>query len=159
MERSEALLDAIVDLDMVLLKAHTEAAGDRFDRAPHRRALAERLEHAEIIDIWRENELIAYSFVWPKTNRWFVGGFAIRPDHRNAAIMCELIARLLVCTRTGDQSYVESHVYKTNRLSMGFHQRLGFRTIRENRRGVAFIHRINELTQLPIVVRALSRLE
>lgn len=157
MDKDTALLDAIVDLDMALLKDHTEAAGDPFARDSHRRALDARLHSANIIDIWRADELIAYSFIWPKQDRWFVGGFAIRPDHRNAAIMGEMLFRLLACTKTSPQVHVESHVYKTNQLSMDFHRKLGFEIIRENEKGVAFVHRIDVLRQHPIVQRAAKR--
>ncbi|WP_424984050.1 GNAT family N-acetyltransferase [Maritalea sp. S77] len=157
MVRDTALLDAIVDLDMLLLKEHTEAAGDRFERESHRQALAQRFDCAEIIDIWRDDELIAYSYIWPKDDRWFVGGFAIRPDHRNAAIMSELLMQLLERTNASPQVHVESHVYKANRLSMDFHQKLGFEIIRENEKGVAFVHRLDVLRQHPIVQRAAKR--
>lgn len=157
MDKDAALLDAIVDLDMALLKEHTEAAGDRLERDAHRQALKQRFGSADIIDIWRADELIAYSFIWPKDDCWFVGGFAIHPDHRNAAIMSELLMQLLECTNASPQVHVESHVYKANRLSMDFHQKLGFEIKRENEKGVAFVHRLDVLKQHPIVQRAAKR--
>nr|WP_255769562.1 GNAT family N-acetyltransferase [Maritalea mediterranea] len=139
---------------MALLKDHTEAAGDRFERECHRQALKERFECAEIATVWRNDRLIAYSFIWPKDDRWFVGGFAIHPAHRNAAILGELFRQVLECTNAGPQTHVESHVYKTNRLSIDFHRKLGFEIIQENEKGVAFAQKMDVLRQHPIVRRA-----
>lgn len=157
MYSSEDTLNAIVDLDIALLKDHTEAAGDHFDRDSHRQALKERFESAEITTVWRDDRLIAYSFIWPKDDCWFVGGFAIHPEHRNAAIMGELMVQLLAHTKAGPARRVESNVYKTNQLSMDFHRKLGFEIIRENEKGVAFSQTIDVLKQHPIVRRAIKR--
>ncbi len=151
--KEASLLDAIVDLDMALLKEHTEAAGDQLDRAAHHRAIAARFETAKVVDIWRAKNLVAYSTIWPNEHCWFIGGFTIDPAHRNAAVLGELMLRLLALVKNTPQQTVESHVYKTNKLSMAFHKRLGFDIIQENEKGVAFSQSIDRLATHPILKR------
>jgi GNAT superfamily N-acetyltransferase len=152
-DKQATLLDAIVDLDMALLKDHTAAAGDQLDRNTHRHALAARFDIAEIVDIWRGDQLVAYSTIWPKDKCWFVGGFAMDPAHRNAAILGELMVGLLAVVKDTSQEMIESHVYKTNKLSMAFHKRLGFDIIQENEKGVAFSQSIARLATHPVLRR------
>ncbi|MBX9794518.1 MAG: GNAT family N-acetyltransferase, partial [Burkholderiaceae bacterium] len=51
---------------------------------------------------------------------------------------------LEIASRRGITS-LRSNVYKTNRLSMAFHARLGFQVTRENAKGVEFTVTVPEL--------------
>ena len=77
-------------------------------------------------------EVLAYAMLRPESGTcWFVGAFAIHPSYRIYAVLAELLAKM--ATLAIDRGIVElrSHVYRTTRLSVAFHRKLGFRVTRE----------------------------
>lgn len=67
--------------------------------------------------------------------------------------MGRLIIGLLGHIDTGNLQRVESHVYKTNALSVNFHQKLGFEIVQENEKGFAFSIALEKLLDHPVVRR------
>ena len=55
-----------------------------------------------------------------------VGGFSIHPQYRNASVLGELGRRVAQIMDEKEIGSLESHVYRTNTLSLAFHRRLGF---------------------------------
>ncbi len=55
-------------------------------------------------------------------------------------------------------SELRSNVYKTNRLSMAFHLRLGFQITRENAKGVEFFATVTDLAADPFIKRVAKKL-
>lgn len=135
-------LDAIVALDARLLAGHTAEAGDLFDTANHRRKVAESLEKSRLIRVERDGRHVAHTYFWPlAAGRWFVGAFSIDPAHRNSSVLAEIGRQMAAIMEAEGIEVLESHVYRTNALSLAFHEKLGFERFMENDKGFAL--RIN----------------
>lgn len=133
-------------LDLLTLREHTERAGDVLDPEGQRRAIETSLAVSALASVRRDGRLIAYAMLQPQeAGRWFVTGFNTHPAHRSAPVFRELFAQLsALAARHGIKS-LRSNVYKTNRLSMAFHRRLGFKVTRENAKGVEFSAPLDDL--------------
>ena len=139
-------IDEILALDLLTLREHTELAGDVFEAGAQRQKLKQSLEVSELVAVRREGTLIAYAMLQPQENgRWFVLGFNTHPDHRNGGVFRDLFAQLAALAQRCSITSLRSNVYKTNRLSMAFHRRLGFRVTRENQKGIEFTANLVEL--------------
>lgn len=144
------LLDEIVALDALTLSDHTIAATGQFDLAAHRAGLAARLAgDAELITIRRDSALVAYALYGQLPGAapgdYFVFMLNTHPAHRNAATFRQLWqASLPAFARLGVATLV-SHVYRTNRLSIAMHERLGFVRRNENERGIEFVTTLSAL--------------
>lgn len=122
---SAVLIDAIVALDARVLAGHTAQAGDAFDVADHRQKVAASLETSQLICVERDGR------------RWFVGAFSVDPAHRNASVLAEIGRRMAAIMEDEGIETLESHVYRTNALSLAFHEKLGFERFMENEKGFA----------------------
>jgi len=139
-------LDELVALDLLTLREHTERAGDVLDEATQRRALARSLETAEVVTVRRADALVAYAMLRPQDGSlWFVLGFNTHPAHRDASVFRDLFAQIAALAERHAITALRSNVYRTNRLSMAFHRRLGFRVTREAEKGVEFTASLDEL--------------
>ena len=139
-------LDEILALDLLTLRHHTELAGDVFDAGVQRQKLEQSLEACELVSVRREGTLIAYAMLRAQEDgRWFVLGFNTHPAHRNSGVFRDLFAQLAGLAERRSITSLRSNVYKTNRLSMAFHRRLGFRVTRENPKGVEFTAELADL--------------
>lgn len=148
-------VDELLAFDALTLREHTEQAGDTFNLDEHRVQLRKSLEVNEVCSVRRDGKLVAYAMLRPESGTcWFVGAFAIHPSYRIYAVIAELLAK--VATLAIDRGIVElrSHVYRTNRLSVAFHRKLGFRVTRENDKGFEFFAAVHELILRPAVRRA-----
>ena len=140
------VVDDILALDLLTLREHTERAGDVFDAGTQRRRLEGALETSEVVAVRRAGALVAYAMLRPEDEgRWFVLGFNTHPDHRDASVFRDLFAQLSVLARQRSITSLRSNVYRTNRLSMAFHRKLGFTITRENAKGVEFTASLAEL--------------
>jgi GNAT superfamily N-acetyltransferase len=138
-----AITEEVLALDLLTLSEHTERAGDSIDPGVHRVAVERTLQVSEAIFVRRRGELVAYATLEPQeAGCWFVTGFNTHPDHRSAPVFRELFARLRSLAKARDISALRSNVYKTNRLSMAFHKRLGFKVTRENAKGLSSLQRL-----------------
>ena len=132
-------MDEILALDLLVLSAHTHAAGDDFTEASHRAALAAVLPKSTIFKQHRRGQLAGYAYLWPKGGGlWFVGGLAVHPSFRAGPVLKALLSSLEGLVRAEQISELQSHVYKTNPRSLALHKRLGFTKIAENEKGFAF---------------------
>jgi L-amino acid N-acyltransferase YncA len=136
----------ILELDLLTLREHTERAGDVLDPERLRKSIENLLPLSEVAVVRREGILVAYAMLQPQEGgRWFVTGFNTHPSHRNAPTFKSLFGQLMeIAVRSGITS-LRSNVYKTNRLSMAFHSRLGFKVTNENAKGVEFTATIEDL--------------
>jgi ribosomal protein S18 acetylase RimI-like enzyme len=136
----------ILDLDLLTLREHTDRAGDQLDPAGLRKSIEASLPISEVAVVRRQGVLVAYAMLQPlEAGQWFVTGFNTHPEHRSASVFRALFRQLLdIASRRGIAS-LRSNVYKTNRLSMAFHARLGFQVTRENAKGVEFTATVPEL--------------
>lgn len=136
-------LQEVLDLDLLTLQAHTEQAGDRLDAARWRETLAQSLAVSEVAVVRRGGVLVGYAMMQPRL--WFVTGFNTHPAHRHGVVVRALLQQLLAIAHRRGIVTLQSHVYKTNRLSMAFHARLGFAVTRENDKGVEFTASVADL--------------
>ncbi|MAN78131.1 GNAT family N-acetyltransferase [Pelagibacterium flavum] len=135
---SAVLLDAIVALDARVLAGHTAQAGDAFDAADHRQKVAASLETSQLICVERDGRHVAHTYFRPLAEgRWFVGAFSVDPAHRNASVLAEIGRRMAAIMEDEGIETLESHVYRTNELSLAFHEKLGFERFMENEKGFA----------------------
>jgi len=139
-------IDEMLALDLLTLREHTELAGDVFDAVTQRQKLEQSLAVSEVVTVRRDGALVAYAMLRPQEDgRWFVLGFNTHPDHRDGGVFRDLFALLAGLAKRCSITSFRSNVYKTNRLSMAFHRRLGFRVTRENPKGVEFTTDLAEL--------------
>lgn len=151
-------VDELLALDALTLREHTERAGDAFDVGEHRLKLQKSLRVNEVCSVRREGKLVAYAMLRPDSGAcWFVGAFGTHPLYRTYAVITELLARIAALANERGISELKSHVYKTNRLSITFHRKLGFQVTRENDKGFEFFIRIHELATMPVIRRATAR--
>jgi L-amino acid N-acyltransferase YncA len=139
-------VDEILALDLLTLREHTELAGDVFNAESQRQLLEQTVGTAEVVSVRRDGDLIAYAMLRPQEGeRWFVLGFNTHPEHRNATVFRELFAQIANLAQRCSISSLQSNVYRTNRLSMAFHRRLGFTVTRETSKGVEFTASLQDL--------------
>lgn len=147
----------ILELDLLTLREHTERAGDSLDPDRLRNSIESLLPISEVAVVRRRGVLVAYAMLQPQeAGQWFGTGFNTHPEHRSAPVFRSLFGQLLdIASRRGIKS-LRSNVYKTNRLSMAFHVRLGFQVTRENEKGVEFTASVPELLAKSRLVAPLS---
>ncbi len=83
-----------------------------------------------------------------------MGGFSTHPLYRTPAVVSELLAKVARLARERGIAELRSHVYKTNRLSIAFHRKLGFQITRENEKAIEFFASVSTLSDRPAVQRA-----
>lgn len=150
-----ALVDDLLSLDLLTLAEHTRAAGDVLDAGSQRALLERSLPTAEVLAVRRDGALVAYAMLRPQeAGRWFVLGFNTHPAHRDAAVLRELFERTGALAVREGITELRSNVYRTNRPSMAFHRRLGFRVTREAEKGVEFTATLAELAAASPALRA-----
>jgi GNAT superfamily N-acetyltransferase len=134
-----SIVDEILALDLLTLRNHTEQAGDALDERRHHNAIANTLSVSKLIAVRGNGALVAYASLQPQEDGcWFVTGFNTHPSHRSASVFRELFAEISALARQHRITSLRSHVYKTNRLSLAFHRRLGFEVTKENAKAVEF---------------------
>ena len=139
-------VEELLALDLLTLREHTERAGAQMDPVAHAALLRESLGISRTYSIRRSGALVAYAMLNPVSGAsWFVRAFNIHPDHRNAAVVKGLLQQVGEAAQREGIADLRSHVYKTNRLSMAFHRKLGFRITKENDRVVEFFATVGEL--------------
>jgi ribosomal protein S18 acetylase RimI-like enzyme len=149
-------VDELLALDVLTLREHTERAGDAFNVDEHRAKLSKSLETNEVCSVRRNGNLVAYAMLRPEAGTcWFVGAFGTHPLHRTYTVVNELFAKIATLAVERGIGELRSHVYKTNRLSIAFHRKLGFLVTRENDKGFEFFITLDELATKPAVRRAL----
>ena len=147
-------VDELLALALLTLRDHTELAGDRLDPATHRELLLRTQAQSETIGVRRGGTLAAYAMLSPQPDGgWFVSAFNTHPAHRDASVLRELFAEISRLARRRAIGSLRSHVYKTNRLSVAFHRRLGFRITRENAKAIEFTATLDELLAASRAVR------
>ncbi|WP_106303814.1 GNAT family N-acetyltransferase [Paraburkholderia sp. BL18I3N2] len=151
-------VDEFLALDVLTLREHTERAGDAFDVDEHRRKLCKSMEINEVCSVRRDGKLVAYAMLRPEAGAcWFVGAFGMHPLHRTYTVVNELFAKIATLAIERGIGELRSHVYKTNRLSVAFHRRLGFLVTSENDKGFEFFITLDELATKPAIRRATAR--
>lgn len=104
------------------------------------------MKTAEIVSVRRDGTLVAYAMLRPQDDGlWFVLGFNTHPAHRDANVFRDLFAQIACLAARLSITALRSNVYRTNRLSMAFHRRLGFRVTREGAKGVEFTATLDDL--------------
>ncbi|MFM0645943.1 GNAT family N-acetyltransferase [Paraburkholderia bryophila] len=148
-------IDELLALDLLTLREHTELAGDVFDADQQRLRLQQSLNNSEVCSVQRAGKLVAYAMLRPESeNCWFVGAFSTHPLHRTSAVVSELLAKVARLARERGIAEFRSHVYKTNRLSVAFHRKLGFQITRENEKAFEFFTSVSTLGERPAIRRA-----
>ena len=140
-------IDEILALDQLTLRDHTERAGDILDIEQQRECLQKALPVSRVCSVRRNGALVAYAMMRLESQGgWFVTAFNTHPLQRSAPVLQELFSKFAALAQELGITQLKSHVYKTNRLSMLFHQRLGFRVTNENAKAVEFVATLAELS-------------
>jgi RimJ/RimL family protein N-acetyltransferase len=143
------VLEDILALDALSLR---EPDGGPLDLAAHRRQLEKSAITSRFATVERGGALIAYGYIWPLgERRWFVGGFSIHPDHRNAGVVAELFRTFADIVKDSDAVELHSHVLANNVQSLRLHKRLGFKDTQRNDRAIAFMAYVNNLQTSPFL--------
>lgn len=147
----ERLVRDIVALDLVTLREHTQQAGDAMDaaqQAQQAQQVRAALQTHQLCVVRRADALAAYAMLRPMdAGTWFVSGFCLALEHRNATVLRDLFAQVVTVLQTSSARELRSHVYKTNRASLAFHTRLGFTKGQENAKAVEFVATLGSLAQ------------
>ncbi len=148
------LLTQIVALDALTLRTHTEQAGDVFSLEQQRANLRSALANGHLCHVNQAQELAAYAVLRPiDAQTWFVGAFSTHPHYRNAAVLKALFCQVGQLLQRHQVQQLQSHVYKTNRLSLAFHRKLGFVVTQENAKAFAFQVATADLLKQAIFLR------
>jgi len=141
-------LEELLSLDLLTLREHTELAGDRIDPETQAAQIRESLKISRVCSVRRDDALVAYAMLSPMetASSWFVRAFNTHPAHRTAPVMRDLFQAVAEVVKREGIADLRSHVYKTNRLSMAFHRKLGFQVTRENAKGVEFFATLADLS-------------
>lgn len=151
-------VEEILALDLLTLRTHTELAGDVFDPEQQRSAIEAALARSQLAFVRREGRLIGYAMLQAQeAGCWFVSGFNTHPAHRSGPVFRELFAQIGVLAKRHGITSFQSHVYKTNRLSLAFHTRLGFSVTKENDKAVEFSATLEQLQILRGVAKSRAR--
>ncbi len=126
-------------LDDLTLRAHTERSGAKLDLE----ILEKSRETAKISDCFFEErvegKLAAYATIMEKEEGiWFVLMFNTHPVFRTPKVFLSLFRKILQRMLVSEGKYLQSNVYKENKLSIKFHERLGFKITRENDIGIEY---------------------
>lgn len=144
----ERLVQDIVALDLVTLREHTQQAGDAMDATQQAHQVRAALQTHQLCAVRRADALVAYAMLRPaNVDTWFVSGFCLAPEHRNATVLRELLTQVVTVLQSSAARELRSHVYKTNRASLAFHHRLGFTMGQENSKAVEFVATLDSLAQ------------
>jgi ribosomal protein S18 acetylase RimI-like enzyme len=144
----ERLVRDIVALDLLTLREHTQQAGDAMDATQQAHQVRAALQTHQLCAVRRADALVAYAMLRPaNVDTWFVSGFCLAPEHRNATVLRELLTQVVTVLQTSGARELRSHVYKTNRASLAFHTRLGFTKGQENAKAVEFVATLESLAQ------------
>ena len=141
-------LEELLALDLLTLREHTELAGDRIDPETQAAQIRESLKISKVCAVRRGGALVAYAMLSPMdaASSWFVRAFNTHPAHRSAPVMRDLFRAVAEVVQRERIADLRSHVYKTNRLSMAFHRKLGFQVTKENAKGVEFFATVEQLS-------------
>ncbi len=141
-------LEELLSLDLLTLREHTELAGDRIDPETQAAQIRESLKISKVCAVRHGDALVAYAMLSPMelASSWFVRGFNTHPAHRTAPVMRDLFHAVAQVVKHEGIADLRSHVYKTNRLSMAFHRKLGFQVTKENAKGVEFFATVSQLS-------------
>jgi GNAT superfamily N-acetyltransferase len=151
-------VNEILALDLLTLVEHTELAGDVFDADQHRLRVQASLEACTVCSVRKAGELVAYAMLRQESETcWFVSGLVTHPLHRTPTVMSELLSKLAELAGRIGIVELRSNVYKTNRLSMTFHKKLGFHITRENDKGVEFFAPVSTISERPAIRRAAGK--
>lgn len=148
-------VEELLAFDALTLREHTEQAGEVFDLDARRERLRRSLADCEIRSVRRDGALAAYAMLRPESaGCWFVGAFGVHPQHRGYGVLSELLAKLSVLAGERGIRELRSHVYRTNRRSIAFHRKLGFRVTRENDKAFEFLVALDSLANRAAILRA-----
>ncbi len=140
------MLEEVLALDALSLR---EPDGGPLDLAAHRRRLEKFAITSRFATVERDGKLVAYGYIWPLgEGRWFVGGFSIHRDHRNAGVVAELLRSFADMVKDSDAAELHSHVLVNNVQSLRLHRRLGFKETQRNDRAIAFMACVKDLGTL-----------
>jgi L-amino acid N-acyltransferase YncA len=150
-------VEELLALDLLTLREHTELAGDSIDPERHAANLRESLGFSRTCAVRRNGKLVAYAMLNQVSgSSWFVRGFNTHPEHRSAPVLRELLHQVTEVALQEGIKELRSNVYKTNRLSMAFHRRLGFCVTQESAKGVEFFATVEDLASNPSIERTSS---
>ncbi len=127
------LVDELLELDRVMLRADTAYGGCEPDPAAVRSRLVELLPQSRLCVVRRHAKVVAYAMITTLApTKWQVSIFTVHPRYRLPGVMRELLAGMAELIEALKLDELCSHVYKTNRAAVRFHRALGF-AIREER--------------------------
>ena len=151
-------LDELLSLDLLTLREHTELAGDSLDAQTQADRIRESLKISKVCAVRRDDALVAYAMLSPMDHpsSWFVRAFNTHPAHRSAPVMRDLFRAVAEVVTHEGIADLRSHVYKTNRLSMAFHRKLGFQVTKENAKGVEFFATVAQLAASKVLGRTVD---
>lgn len=139
-------INEILDLDALTLKDHTEKAGDEFDETEHKLKVQELLESSCVFWVRRQSKLMGYSATRElDKGHWIIYAFNLHPHSNRGVVMKSLLTKNLDFLIQRQAITLTSHVYKTNRLSIDFHDKLGFKVRRENEKAVEYHAHIEDI--------------
>jgi L-amino acid N-acyltransferase YncA len=152
-----SVIDELLALDLLTLREHTQLAGDQIDPAAHAARLRESIQVSRVCAVRRSGGLVAYAMLSPLSGTaWFVRAFNTHPAYRTAPVIRELLQGFACVVRDEGIAELCSHVYKTNRLSMAFHRKLGFLVTKENAKGVEFVTTVADLMEHSPLARSMG---
>ncbi len=126
-------------LDLLTLKDISEQAGRPIEEAAYLESLQGASDAGALFDVRRDGKLLSYATLRDVGDgTWFVLMFVTHPDHRSKQNIGDLFSKIITHLKNVDAKKLVSNVFKVNKLSVGFHRKLGFEVTREADLGYEF---------------------
>lgn len=154
-------IEEFLELDRLGLPEHPELSSEDLSPAQLRKQFEEVFPISQVCTVCRDGKLVAFAMLQPQSPRcWFITCFSIHPRHRTSSVLRELFSEFGALVQRHGIAELRSNVYKTNRLSLSFHKRLGFRVTRENAEAVEMFVSVADMMSsqsIDSTVRRLNR--
>ncbi|ENW83549.1 hypothetical protein F909_00560 [Acinetobacter sp. ANC 3929] len=135
-------------LTLITLEGLSEQAGKPIDHASYLASLINASNQGYLFEYRKKQQLLGYFTVeYIEQRKWFVPILVIHPKHRSKEVFTALLEQLIQFIEARQALTLVSHALKNNVLSVNFHNRLGFKIIRENQAAFEFQLDINEATK------------
>jgi N-acetylglutamate synthase-like GNAT family acetyltransferase len=152
-------IEEFLELDMLGLPEPPELSSEDLSPAQLRKQFEEVFPISQVCTVCRDGRLVAFAMLQPQSPTcWFITCFNIHPRHRTSSVLRELFSEFGALVQRHGIAELRSNVYKTNRLSLSFHKRLGFCVTRENAEAVEMFVSVAEMMASPSIHRTAHRL-
>ena len=126
-------------LIFLTLEKLSEQAGKPLDKNIYLNSLLAAKASGHLFEYRINDKLLGFATLKKLDDeQWFISLFVTHPEHRTKKLFRSLFAQVVLYLQKCNAKVLVSNVYKTNKSSVAFHRRIGFKQTRENEVGYEF---------------------